>query len=82
VSDSKTEKIKDEIQAKIIELRSNESKLDDEAKAKIEKQKKFCNFILHLHEKTGLRRWKEQVFGVGGDKRYGLLLVETRDKIR
>ena len=47
-----------------------------------EKQKKFLNFILHLSERSAVRRWREQTFGVGADPRLALLYMEGRDEVR
>lgn len=74
-------KIKQSAHDRIIAQRNGDALLDARSRAAKEKQLKFCNFIQHLHEKAGLRRWKEQVFGVN-DPRIALLLIEQRDKLR
>lgn len=35
-----------------------------------------------MHVKAGLRKWKELVFGRGGDPRYKILLAEARKLVR
>lgn len=82
VTDEGLDKIKEKVVSTLLNIRSGCEDLDEEALKAIEKQKKFCNFILHLHEKTTLRRWKEQVFGIGADPRLALMMIEERDKIR
>ena len=37
---------------------------------------------MHLAEKNAFRGWKENTFGLGGDPRLALLLIEERDRIR
>lgn len=58
--------------------------VDDSEEAQVARQKKikFLGFIINLHIKTGLRRWKEQVFGMGGDPRLAILLTNERETVR
>ncbi len=57
---------------------------DDSEEARIAYQKKikFLGFIKNMHVKAGLRKWKELVFGRGGDPRYKILLAEARKLVR
>ena len=75
------ETIKKEVCKKILKIRTGE---DDSEEARIAHQKKvkFLVFIKNMHVKAGLRRWKEQVFGLGGDPRYKILLTAERKLVR
>ena len=77
VSEQKLGTIKTQVHNRINILRRQEVGEDGEdaedRQRAIEKQKKFCNFIMNLHVRAGLRRWKDQVFGLGGDPRLSLL---------
>lgn len=65
--------MKDETLNKIQLLRLDPEVIGDEAARKRKIQ--FLNFIMNLHSKAAIRRWKEQVFGLkGGDPRYKVLL--------
>lgn len=47
-----------------------------------EKLVKFCNYIINMKAKSAMRKWKEVVWGSGGDPRYALLLIQERDRVR
>lgn len=75
-----------EIKSSVVTRLSKIGELEDETAAKesdaVLKKKKFLNFILNLSSKKALRRWKEQVFGIGGDPRLGVLLIDERERVR
>ncbi len=73
--------IKEQVTSRILRVRSG---VDDSLQAKLalKKKTKFLGFIINLHIKTGFRRWKEQVFGMGGDPRLALLLTSLRQQVR
>ena len=48
----------------------------------MQKKKKFLNFISNIAVRSGLRKWKDCVFGIKGDPKLKLILVEERDRIR
>jgi hypothetical protein len=41
-------------------------------------KKKFLNFVMHLQERTAMRTWYGNVFGLGGDPRLAKLLEIER----
>jgi len=52
-------KIKEKVRREILKIRTGEEDEDSNKINAVLKQKKFLNFILHLHEKKVMRRWKE-----------------------
>lgn len=82
IGDNGLTQIKGKVQTNIKYIRLNKDVIDPNAEAIIAKQKKFMNFILHLNEKNALRHWRQQVFGLGADPRYKVLMNERRESMR
>lgn len=75
--------IKNNIRSYVLSIRYGTNiKPDEEAIKAAEKKKKFLRFILNLSSKQAFRKWKTEVFGLGGDPRLALLLITERDKVR
>lgn len=80
INDAAAQDFKQQTYVKILHLRLDpEAQGDEEALAK---KKKFLNFIMNLQVRAGLRKWKESVFGLKGDPRLKLMVIEERDRIR
>ena len=73
--------IKEDVTSRIVRIRSGVD-TSAEALAALRKKIKFLGFIKNMHIKTGFRKWKEAVFGTGGDPRMAYLLANQREKIR
>ena len=75
-------KIKDDVYDKICLMRLGQADVDLDAIKAREKQLKFCNFISHLQEKAGFRKWKEVTWGTGCDMRFVILMLNERDNLK
>ena len=80
INNAAAQDFKQQAYVKILHLRLDPEAQGDEAA--LAKKKKFLNFIMNLQVRAGLRKWKESVFGLKGDPRLKLLIIEERDRIR
>jgi len=81
VADDTLVGIKEDVTSRIVIIRSGVD-TSAEALAALRKKIKFLGFIKNMHIKTGFRKWKEQVFGTGGDPRMAYMLTNQREELR